>query len=341
MKRIIAVLLCLTMAASFAGCKDSGDNDTSSKVSSNATDTNASQGDTESDEYDETDLDVNMDVETEQMTIYTQSSKDYYWTPFSDEETVVEYATDKSESTFFANLDTSMQIVPKKPGESTIIVVKNGGEKKKLQINVVDGVDPDSPPEKVDDNVAVDKYSPEKLDIPSTYYVKLSESYDGQKMYEYIIAKSKTEGSFKYIDCADETSNYTRYINMADKKAYEMDSSGKWDPLNYNDVDYESEESMFTDDTYFFLNGFTEHFYGFDDVAKYFTGKEIVNNVECYVFEQKISEQHYYRYYVDPNTNVTLKSVERVPYYDGDYVLETTSYVEFLDYIPTNANLKP
>ncbi|MGN0518220.1 MAG: hypothetical protein ACI4II_05815 [Acutalibacteraceae bacterium] len=341
MKRILAVLLSLAMAASFTGCKKSGDNDTSSNVSSSATGTDASNGDTESDEYDESDLDVNMDVETEEMTVYTQSSRDYYWTPFSDEETVVEYATDKSESTFFANMDTSMQIVPQKSGESTIIVVKNGGEKKKLQITVVDGEDPDYPPEKVDENVVVDKYSPENLEIPSTYYIKMSESYDGQKIYEYIVAKSKTEGSFKYMDILDETSNYTRYVNMEDKKVYEQDNSGDWGILDYGEEDYESEERMFTEDTYFFLNGFTEHFYGFDDVAKYFVGKETVNNVECYVFEQTISDKHYYKYYVDPNTNVTLKSVERVPYYDGDYVLEASSYVEFLDYVPTNADLKP
>lgn len=341
MKRILAVLLSLAITASFAGCQKSGDNDTSSNVSSSATDTDASQGDTEFVDYDESDLNVNMDVETEEITIYTQSSRDYYWTPFSDNDIVVEYATDKSESVFYANMDTAMQIVPKESGEGTIIVVKDGGEKKKLKVTVVDDIDPDYPPEKADENVIVDKYSPENLEIPSTYYVKMSETYDGQKLYEYIVAKTKTEGSFKYVDVLDETSNYTRYVDMDNKKAYEKVYGEQWQFLNYGDDDYNCEEKMFTEDTYFILNSFTEHFYGFSDVAKYFVGKESINNVECYIFEQKISDNHYYKYYVDPDTNVTYKAIERIPYYGGDYVFSVSSYVEFLDYLPTNADLKP
>ena len=88
-------------------------------------------------------------------------------------------------------------------------------------------------------------------------------------------------------------------------------------------------------------NEFVDHFYGFEDVMKYKIGEETIQGIKCNVFEQKLSDDHYYRYYVQPTTNVALKTVECLPTYGGIHSVEMTSYIEYLTEIPTNLNLKP
>lgn len=349
MKKLLAIILSVCLAASIAGCSKKDDDVTSGSgkvssaegVSSGEANSDGEDSENESYEPEETDFSYKDEAETEEITVYTNSSKDYYWTPFDSDEAIVDYSSDHSDSVQYSQLDSVMQVVPKEAGESVIVVVKNGGEKKKLKITVVEGDDPENPPEKQDDNVYTGSYDPSKLIIPSTYYYKIEEKYPNDINYSYICAHTKTEYSSWTQDGDDKTTEYARYLNTETRKVYDWDYESGWVDQNYSDIDYSAELANFEDGTYFMGNTFVDHFYGFDDVMKYKIGEEKIQNIDCYVFEQKISDDHYYRYYVQPSTNVTLKMVECVPVYGGIHSIEMTSYVEYLPELPTNLNLKP
>lgn len=334
MKRFLAVILSGLMILSFTGCHG---NDDKSK-SDNASSSSASSEDSSSTA--EGMYTIDDEAETEEITVYTKSSTDYYWSPFG-EDIIADYVTDEDGKVYFANMDSAVQILPKSGGSGVILAVKNGGEKKKLKVTVVDGEDPDNPPQKLDENVVVDSYDPSDLNIPETYYAKYELTYDDyDTKYELISASTGKE--YSYLEKAtmdDSTDVFARYLNTEDSVVYDYDGVN-WEDQGYSQTSYEETLKGFKDGDYHAGTVFTYHFFGYSDISKYYVGKETVCNVECNVFEQKVSDNHYYKYWVIPDSNIALKAVECVPN-SGRYTLEATSYIGTLDAIPANINLKP
>lgn len=335
MKRFLAVILSGLMILSFAGCRSNDGTGTTGNASSAVASSDAS-----SSVDDDMMYSIDDEAETEEMTVYTKSSKDYYWSPFG-EDIIADYVTDEDGKVYFANMDSAVQILPKTGGSGTVLAVKNGGDKKKLKVTVIDGEDPDNPPQKLDENVVIDSYDPSDLNIPQTYYAKYEMTYeDYDTKYESICASTGKEYSYlEKVTANDETEVFSRYVNTEDGVVYDYDGVN-WEDQGYSETAYEETLKAFKDGDYNPGTVFTYHFYGFSDIAKYYLGKETVCNIECNVFEQKIADDHYYKYWVIPDSNIALKVVECVPG-SGKYTLEATSYIETLDAIPANLDLKP
>lgn len=332
MKRALTIILSALILLSFTGC-NGNDNKTASGSTSSKSDTSSVSSSNADDDFT-----INTEAETEEMTVYTKSSKDYYWSPFGDD-VIADYVTDEDKKAYFADMDSAIQIVPIAGGDGVMVAVKNGGEKKKLKVTVIDGEDPENPPKKLDENVAIDSYDPSDFNMPKSYYLKYEYSLDAGTKYESICASTGKEYSYLEKEADDNSNVFSRYINTDDKAVYDFDGTN-WTDQGYSEIDFESTVEDFNEGVYNPGIVFTSHFFGFSDVSKYYTGKETICGVECNVFEQKIADDHYYKYWVVPDSNIALKAIECLPG-SGTYKIEATSYLGFLDEIPANLNLKP
>ena len=98
--------------------------------------------------------------------------------------------------------------------------VKYGGEKKKLKVTVIDGEDPENPPEKIDSTTVVETYDPSKITLPSSYYAKFTETYPFGMKNDMIIASTGKEHSVWTKDLNDDESESAIYVNTDTKKVY-------------------------------------------------------------------------------------------------------------------------